>query len=89
MSFYSLQSGKLLIECDVLVTRDQLNEEAPPGTTISDYFLIERISVLTDCVTSVSPLVRPYKVWFKKDGLWEKASQQVNVPICMLVSIKY
>ena len=66
------------MECDVLLTHEQVGEEAPATSSTDDFFLAQRTSVPIGFVISVSPPVRPYKIWYKHGQQWEKASREVR-----------
>lgn len=63
--FLLTHSDTLCMECDVLLTCEQVGEAQAPSS-MDDSFVGQRTSVPIGFVVSVSPLIRPYKVWYKQ-----------------------
>lgn len=72
------------MESDCLLTHQQVGEEAPAASSRDAFFLVQRTSVPVEFVTSVSPLERPYKLWYKEGPLHERYVPVVSS--CIAVS---
>lgn len=72
-----MQSDKMQLECDLYLTRAQAGRDVPDEASSEDFFLAERKSLPIELIISVAPTARPYKLWYRKCGHWEKASREV------------